>query len=261
VILAAKQICKSFLIPSVRRDTVREHLFGLFRPRRLEPLRVLDGVSFTIAPGETVGIMGRNGSGKSTLLRILAGIYEPSSGVVEARAPITPLLGLGVGWNEELNAIDNTYLLGCVLGMSLTQIDERLPKILAFAGLERFAKLELKHFSSGMAARLAYSVAFSSVHEIVLLDEIFAVGDFMFRERCEARCRELVAAGHTVVLVSHDPDIVSRFCQRALLIERGRVLVDDRASVVAKAYLDLMGQGPPEAREADGGAASGGAGT
>jgi ABC-type polysaccharide/polyol phosphate transport system ATPase subunit len=242
MIMEAREVVKSFRIPKVRRETVREHLFSLFRPRPFEELRVLESISFGIEAGETLGIMGRNGSGKSTLLRILAGIYEPSSGTVKVAAPVTPLLGLGIGWNGELNAIDNIYLIGGVLGMTLRDLKDSSDEILAFAGLERFANLELKHFSSGMASRLAYSIAFRAVNEIVLMDEIYAVGDAEFQARCATRSRELVAAGHTMVLVSHDPVAVERFCTRALLLEKGRITMDDHAGRVAKAYVDLLAQ-------------------
>src|SRR5690606_11493392 len=146
VLIEADGIRKSFRIPSERRDTVREHVFGLLRPRRFQTLRVLDGVSFTLRRGETLGIMGRNGSGKSTLLRILAGIYTPDAGEVRAYAGITPILELGVGWNQELDAIDNVYLMGTVLGLPLRSVTEALDEILAFAELERFARLKLKHY-------------------------------------------------------------------------------------------------------------------
>ncbi|HEX7088473.1 MAG TPA: ABC transporter ATP-binding protein [Vicinamibacterales bacterium] len=233
-------IAKTFRIPSEHRDTVREHVFGLLKPRRFQTLRVLDGVSFTLRRGETLGIMGRNGSGKSTLLRILAGIYTPDAGEVRAHAGITPILELGVGWNPELDAIDNVYLMATVLGLPLRAVSEALDGILAFAELERFARLKLKHYSSGMASRLAYAVAFAAVREVLILDEIFAVGDAGFRARCEARYRELREAGHTVLLVSHDPRTIATFCDRALLLDRGRILMDGPAPLVAERYVHTV---------------------
>ncbi len=233
-------IAKTFRIPSERRDTVREHVFGLLKPRRFQPLRVLDGVSFTLRRGETLGIMGRNGSGKSTLLRILAGIYTPDAGQVRARAGITPILELGVGWNQELDAIDNVYLMATVLGLPLRSVSEALDGILAFAELERFARLKLKHYSSGMASRLAYAVAFAAVREVLILDEIFAVGDAGFRARCEARYRELREAGHTVLLVSHEPRTIETFCDRALLLEGGRIALESSPADVARAYVSML---------------------
>jgi ABC-type polysaccharide/polyol phosphate transport system ATPase subunit len=239
-LIDVEEISKSFLIPSVRRDTVREHVFGLFEPRRFETLRVLDRVSFTLRRGETLGIMGRNGCGKSTLLRILCGIYTPETGRVRVHAGITPILELGVGWNPELDAIDNVYLLGTVLGLTLRGISAQLDGILAFAELERFARLKLKHYSSGMASRLAYSVAFAGVREVLVLDEIFAVGDAGFRARCEARYRELRDAGHTVLMVSHDPRTIATFCDRALLLDNGRIAAEGKGEAVAARYVSSL---------------------
>jgi ABC-2 type transport system ATP-binding protein len=236
-LIKVEAVSKAFTIPSVRRDTLREHLFGLLRPRRFERLQVLDGVSFELQPGDTLGIMGRNGSGKSTLLKILCGIYPPDGGRVEVNAGITPILELGVGWNPELDAIDNVFLIGAVMGLSLSEIRDSMDDILAFAELERFAKLKMKYYSSGMSSRLAYAVAFRAVRDVLVLDEIFAVGDAGFRERCEERYRELHDEGHTVILVSHTPHLVATFCNRALLLEGGRIVREGSGSEVAEEYL------------------------
>jgi ABC-2 type transport system ATP-binding protein len=244
-LLEVDEVSKEFLIPSVRRDTVREHVFGLLRPRRFERLPVLRNVGFTVRRGETVGIMGRNGCGKSTLLKVIAGLYRPDRGRVEVRAPLTSLLELGVGWNPDLNAIDNVLLIGCVLGLSLREAKAAVGDILAFAELERFAELELRHYSSGMSARLAYAVAFRAVREMLILDEIFAVGDAGFKARCEARYRELERAGHTILLVSHEPRIVETFCSRALLLDGGRIVRDGSAGEVAAAYAELVSRPAP----------------
>src|SRR5262245_9152445 len=216
VLLEAVRISKTFEIPSVRRDTVREHFFGLLAPRQIDRLPVLQDVTLALHRGDTLGVMGRNGSGKSTLLKVLCGIYPPDAGEVRIGAGITPILELGVGWNPELDAIDNVYLIGSVMGLSLSNIAASLNRILAFAELERFAHLKLKHYSSGMASRLAYAVAFQAVREVLILDEIFAVGDAGFRARCEERYRALHAAGHTILLVSHTPSIIGEFCARAI---------------------------------------------
>jgi ABC-type polysaccharide/polyol phosphate transport system ATPase subunit len=236
-LLEAVRVSKTFLIPSVRRDTVREHVFGFLTPRRIEELRVLDGVSLALRRGESLGIMGRNGSGKSTLLKILCGIYAPDSGSVAARAGITPILELGVGWNPELDAIDNIYLIGSIMGLSLMALRRQLDEILAFAELERFANLPLKHYSSGMASRLAYAVAFQAVREVLVLDEIFAVGDAGFRAKCEARYMALHKAGHSMILVSHIPLMVERFCTRAVLLDRGCIVAEGSGRDVAAQYV------------------------
>jgi ABC-2 type transport system ATP-binding protein len=240
-VIELDRVGKTFRIPSVRRDTIREHVLDFLRPHPSEELRVLDGVSLAVQPGETFGIMGRNGSGKSTLLKVLAGIYLPDRGRVVVRAPVTPLLELGVGWNPELDAIDNIQLIGTAMGLSLREAKGAIEEILAFAELERFANLELKHYSSGMASRLAYSVAFNAVRDVLLIDEIFAVGDAAFRLRCEERYRRLAAAGHTVVVVSHDIRPVLQFCSRALLLDQGRVVLEGSGQDVVRGYLESMG--------------------
>jgi ABC-type polysaccharide/polyol phosphate transport system ATPase subunit len=246
-VIQVQSVSKAFRIPTVRRETVREHVLGLLEPRRFERLQVLDRVSFDVQPGETLGIMGRNGGGKSTLLKILCGVYPPDSGTVTRRAAITPILELGVGWNPELDAIDNVCLIGSVMGLTLAEIRQRMDSMLAFAELERFANLKLKHYSSGMASRLGYAVAFEAVREVLVLDEIFAVGDAGFKEKCEARYRELRTAGHTIVLVSHDPRTVLAFCDRALLLDGGAIVMDGPAAGVTERYLSLLTHANPGA--------------
>jgi ABC-type polysaccharide/polyol phosphate transport system ATPase subunit len=242
--VTAHRLAKSFRIPAVRRDTVREHVLDLFRRQPYETLRVLDDVSFELRQGESLGLMGRNGCGKSTLLKIVSGIYVPDRGHVSVCGGLTPILELGVGWNPDLDAIDNIELLGTVMGLRLRELREATPEILAFAGLERFAKLELRHYSSGMAARLAYAVAFRAVQDVLILDEIFAVGDAGFKERCQERYRELHRSGRSMLLVSHEPRTIAAFCDRALLLEDGRIVMDGRAGQVAEAYMDMLAQSP-----------------
>ena len=241
-IIEVDSVSKEFWIPSVRRETIREHLLGLFRSRRFERLQVLNGVSFGVERGEALGIMGRNGSGKSTLLKLLSGVYLPDRGQVRARAAITPLLELGVGWNPELDAIDNILLIGSVMGLALKDIRRDLDEILAFAELERFASLKLKHYSSGMSERLGYAVAFKAVRDVLVLDEIFAVGDAGFKARCECRYLQLRALGHTAIIVSHDPRIIATFCDRALLLDAGRIVFEGSAREVADRYLSTLTQ-------------------
>lgn len=238
--IRVESVGKSFWIPCVRRDTVREHVLGALTRRRFRRLDVLTDVSFSLRHDETLGIMGRNGCGKSTLLRTICGVYPPDRGRVEVAGPITPILELGVGWNPELDAVDNVQLLGTVMGLPLAEVRRKMDAILAFAELETFANLKLKHYSSGMASRLGYAVAFEAVRGTLVLDEIFAVGDAGFRQRCEVRYRELRAAGHSVLLVSHDPNIITRFCDRALLLEGGRILMEGRPDEVAARYVSTL---------------------
>ncbi len=245
-VIEVESVCKSFTIPSVRRETVREHALDFFRPRANERLRVLDAVSFELRQGESLGLMGRNGSGKSTLLKIVSGIYPADSGRVDVHAPITPILELGVGWNPDLDAIDNIELLGTVMGLTLKELRAATPEILEFAELQKFAHLELRHYSSGMAARLAYAVAFRAVREILILDEIFAVGDAGFKERCQVRYRDMHRAGHSMLLVSHEPRTIAAFCERALLLDDGRIVMTGPAGEVADRYLALLTEEPQE---------------
>jgi len=238
-------VAKTFWIPSAPRNTVREHVFGLLQPRRFQRLQALDGVELRVRKGEALGIMGRNGSGKSTLLKVLCGVYPPDRGAVVIRAPITPVLELGVGWNPELDAIDNILLIGSVMGMPLADIRRNMQEILEFAELERFAGMKLKHYSSGMSERLGYAVAFKAVQEVLVLDEIFAVGDAGFKARCEQRYRELRALGRTAIIVSHDPRIIVSFCERAVLLDAGRIVVEGTPRQVADRYVSLA-QTPSE---------------
>jgi ABC-type polysaccharide/polyol phosphate transport system ATPase subunit len=233
-------VSKSFWVPDEHRNTVREHVFAAFRPRPLRELRVLDEVSLRLGRGESLGVMGANGCGKSTLLKILCGIYVPDSGRVVTHVHVTPILELGVGWNPELDAIDNIYLMGTLMGLTLSEVRCSVDEILQFAELRPFARMHLKHYSSGMAARLAYSVAFRAAREVLVLDEIFAVGDVGFRKRCEERYRQVRAAGRSAIIVSHDPRIISTFCDRALLLEHGRIVMDAPAPEVTARYLASM---------------------
>jgi ABC-2 type transport system ATP-binding protein len=241
-LIEVAEVSKAFWIPSVRRETIREHVMGMLKPRGFQRLQVLDEISLEVRAGEALGIMGRNGSGKSTLLKIMCGVFPPDGGRVNTCASITPILELGLGWNPELDAVDNVYLLGSVMGLTLQQIRKSMDEIFAFAELERFANQKLMHYSSGMSARLGYAVAFQAVREVLVLDEIFAVGDAGFRARCEAKYEQLRSRGHTVILVSHDARVVSTFCDRAVLIDGGHVVMDAPASEVAARYMTMLTQ-------------------
>lgn len=234
-------VSKTFLIPDVKRDTLREHALGVLTRRGMRPLKALDAVTFTVEHGETLGIMGGNGSGKSTLLKVLCGIYQADRGSVHVRGAITSILELGVGWNPELDALDNVQLMGTVMGLSLADVRRRMDEILDFAEVAPFARLKLKHYSSGMASRLAYAVAFAAVREVLVLDEVFSVGDASFRARCEERFRQLKTEGHTVLMVSHDPQTIATFCDKAILLDHGRLVFEGTGSAVADRYLLTLG--------------------
>jgi ABC-2 type transport system ATP-binding protein len=230
-------VSKSFWIPDEPRHTIREHVMAGFAPRPQRRLSVLDSVSLQLRKGEAVGVMGANGCGKSTLLKLVCGIYLPDEGTITTRAAITPILDLGVGWNPELDAVDNVYLIGGLMGLSLVEIAGSLDSILEFAELRQFARMRLKNYSSGMAARLAYAVAFQAVRDVVVLDEVLAVGDAGFKRRFQERYKAIRAAGPTTLVVSHEPHIISAFCDRAVMLQQGRIVAAGNASDVANAYL------------------------
>lgn len=236
-LIEVREVTKRFRMPSEARRTIREHVLGLLRPRRYETIEVLQGVSFSLAPGETLGIMGGNGAGKSTLLKIICGLYAPTTGDVVVRGELAPILELGVGWNAELDAIDNILLVSTLMGLGLREARRSIDEVLAFAELERFANLQLKHYSTGMAARLAYSVAFHAAREVLIMDEVLAVGDHGFKTKCFERYFALVAAGYSSILVSHSPADVAASCRRALLLDAGRIILEGTGREVADAYV------------------------
>jgi len=222
--ITVRNLSKTFRLPEERRGTLRERLmkFGVRNERKAK--RTLDDISFEIQQGEFFGIIGRNGSGKSTLLKILAGIYKPDKGsefTVHGR--IAPMLELGVGFNLELTGRENVYLSATILGLTKAEIDARYEEIVHFAELENFMELQVKHYSSGMSMKLAFSVAAQINAPIMLLDEVLAVGDFVFQEKCFALFEQYKKEGKTIILVTHDPGAMERFADRALLIHQSRV--------------------------------------
>jgi ABC-type polysaccharide/polyol phosphate transport system ATPase subunit len=219
--IEVKEIRKAFRLPHQQRSTVKEHFVHPFRRTIYERQTALDGISFAVEEGEFFGIIGPNGSGKSTLLKVIAGIYRQDSGEVSVNGVLSPFIELGVGFNPELTARDNIRINGTLLGLTLRELRERFDDIVAFAELERFVDQKLKNFSSGMQVRLAYSIAIQVDFDILLLDEVLAVGDQSFQEKCMVTFERLRAEGKTMVFVSHDLTSIERFCDRVLLLERG----------------------------------------
>ena len=214
-------VSKSFEIPHDQRTTLKEYFLHPLRRTTYEENRALENVSFEVERGEFFGIVGPNGSGKSTLLKILAGIYRADSGNVRVNGLLSPFIELGVGFNPELNARDNIRVNGTLLGLTRRELDEKFDDILAFAELERFVDQKLKNYSSGMHVRLAFSIAIQVPFDILLLDEVLAVGDQEFQEKCFATFERFRDERKTVVLVSHDLESVGRFCERTLLLDHG----------------------------------------
>ncbi|BDZ38808.1 ABC transporter ATP-binding protein [Microbacterium suwonense] len=188
--------------------------------------RALDGVSFEIAEGEAVALLGFNGSGKSTMLKLISGVLTPDSGSILTRGRVAGLIEVGAGFHPDLSGRENIYLNAAILGMSKKEIDARFESIVDFSEIERFIDTEVKHYSSGMFLRLAFSVAIHTEVDVLLIDEILSVGDEPFQKKCLTRIRELHAEGKTLVVVSHDLDMVSKLCDRGVLLRDGKVLFD-----------------------------------
>ena len=228
---------KSFKLPHQRRDTLKERFLHPLQRAEVEQLQALRGVSFEIAQGEFFGIIGPNGSGKSTLLKLLAGIYAADRGSISIAGRLSPFVELGVGFNEELSARDNVRVNGALLGLTLRQIEERYDEIVAFAGLERFMDQKLKNFSSGMKVRLAYSVSIRVEFEILLLDEVLAVGDQEFQAKCFETLDAIRAQGKTIVFVSHDMVAMQEHCARVMHLEGGSIAGIGPPEEIVERYL------------------------
>jgi ABC-2 type transport system ATP-binding protein len=238
-IVQLKNIQKSFFLPHEKHDTFIEFASKPWRifKREGEQYEVLKDIDLKIYPGEFIGIMGRNGSGKSTLLKIMAGIYQPSSGEVVVNGSMVPFLELGVGFNSELSGRENIFLNGIILGMSKKVLKEKYDEIVAFSELEKFMDMPLKNYSSGMQVRLAFSIAIMADADIYILDEVLAVGDVAFQEKCFDIFRKYKSDGKTVVLVTHSPQSVKDFCDRAVFLKDGVLHEPGSVNDVIELYL------------------------
>jgi len=210
------------------------------RPEQ-ETLRALDGVSFEVHRGEALGVIGANGSGKTTLLRLLAGVLSPTSGTVRMNGRVTTLIELGAGFNPDLSGEENVFLSGALYGFSRAAMKRKLAAIVEFSELGRFIEVPVKNYSAGMSARLAFAVATDVDPDILVVDEVLAVGDEAFQRKSLERMQGFRSAGKTIVLVSHDLNTVATFCDRVLLLDRGRILAEGPADDVAAEYLKRSG--------------------
>ncbi len=230
-------VSKIFKIPHERTKTLFHKIISISkRGYTYEELYALKDVSLHVSSGEFVGIIGRNGSGKSTLLRIIAGIYRPSFGTVTVNEEISPLLELGLGFDNSFSCLDNIYVYGALLGYSRPQMAKKVDEILAFAELERFADAKLETLSSGMRTRLAFAIAIQSVAPIILVDEVLAVGDQVFGEKCRNIFRKLKSEGRTIVLVSHNVEIIREYCHRVFVLNGGTLVNDGIAAEMIDFY-------------------------
>jgi ABC-type polysaccharide/polyol phosphate transport system ATPase subunit len=236
--IEAVGVSKSFRIPHEQRNHFKEYFMHPLRRTTYERNDALKDVSFSVDAGEFFGIFGPNGSGKSTLLRILAGIYVPDTGRVRVNGLLSPFIELGVGFNPELNARDNIRINATLSGLTSSELDKKFDRILEFSELERFVDQRLKNYSSGMLVRLAYSIAIQIPFDVLLLDEVLAVGDESFQQKCFVTFDGFKEEGKTVVLVTHDLKLLSRFCDRALLIESGVVRASGSTDDVIDVYRE-----------------------
>jgi ABC-2 type transport system ATP-binding protein len=223
---------KQMLRPDLRRRAASEQSD---QPADHDTFKALDGVSFEVQQGESIGLMGLNGSGKSTLLKLMSGVLRPDEGKVLTRGRIAGLIEVGAGFHPDLSGRENVYLNAAILGMTKDEVDAKFDDIVAFSEIEQFIDTEVKHYSSGMFVRLAFAVAIHTKADIMLVDEILSVGDEPFQRKCLAKIRELSESGTTLVVVSHDLDTVSTLCSRGILIQNGRLLFDgDSKEAVAR---------------------------
>ena len=226
--IQVREATKKFTLRHTR--SIKELVVWTFRGRRSElasnTFNALDAVSFTVREGEAIGLLGFNGSGKSTMLKLMSGVMLPDSGSVLVRGRVAGLIEVGAGFHPDLTGRENVYLNGAILGMSEAEIDAKFDEIVAFSEIEKFIDTEVKFYSSGMFLRLAFSVASHTEPDIFLIDEILAVGDEPFQRKCLARIATLREMGLTLVIVSHDLEMIQRVCDRGIVLERGHAVFD-----------------------------------
>lgn len=240
IAISVKNLHKSFRLPTEQAFGLKQAIFNRLRGiKGYKEQKVLRGLNFEIKKGEFIGIVGRNGSGKSTLLKILAGTYYPEKGEVTINGTLVPFIELGVGFNPELTGRENVYMNGAMLGFSNEEMDGMYDDIWDFAELKDFQDQKLKNYSSGMQVRLAFSIAIRARGDILLLDEVLAVGDAQFQEKCNNYFASLRDRKQTVILVTHSMENVRKFCTRAILIENGKILEEGNPNKVADAYTKL----------------------
>lgn len=243
IAIKVNHVSKSFKLPHERQTSIKSALINMFRSgskNSYERQQVLQDVSMEIKEGEFFGIVGRNGSGKSTLLKLLAGIYTPSEGGIDINGKLTPFIELGVGFNQELTGRENVFLNGALLGFNRAEMEVMYDDIVTFAELDKFMDQKLKNYSSGMQVRLAFSIAIRAKSDILLLDEVLAVGDAAFQKKCIEHFSLLKANKQTVVFVSHDMASMQKYCDRVAWIDKGKLKTIGNPRKVTEAYMEIF---------------------
>jgi lipopolysaccharide transport system ATP-binding protein len=238
--IAIEAVDKVFLLPHDKKTTLRQRFVSLFQKSTYERLYALRNINLRINDGEFLGVIGRNGSGKSTLLKLIAKVLEPTSGKVSVSGNVAPFLELGVGFQGDLTVKDNIFLYGALLGMNRAEILDRYDWILDFSGLRNFVDAKLKNLSSGMQVRLGFSITVSFDCPILLVDEVLAVGDIDFQQKCYDTFGRFKKDGRTIVFVSHDLDAVDKFCDRVVLLENGKVKSEGKCDDVLSRYKSTV---------------------
>lgn len=237
VVVSVKHLAKTFHLPKEHSSELKQTVINFLKHKRgYTDLHVLRDINFEVHEGDFFGIIGVNGSGKSTLLKLLAGIYQPTRGTVQTEGKIVPFIELGVGFNPELTGRENVYMNGAMLGFSNKEVDAMYDDIVDFAELPEFMDQKLKNYSSGMQVRLAFSIAIKAQGDILILDEVLAVGDEAFQRKCFSYFNDLKRDKKTVILVTHDMSAVERFCNRAIMISKGEIIAEGRPDRVAMRY-------------------------
>lgn len=236
-VIDVRQVSMHFNLMVERIDSIKEYIVKLVKGKLLyNDFTALDNVSFSVQKGDIVGLIGLNGAGKSTLLKIIAGVLKPTSGNVITKGSIAPLIEVGAGFDPELTARENVYLNGAILGHTKAFMDEKFDEIIEFAELQNFVDVPVKNFSSGMYARLGFSIATVVQPDILIVDEVLSVGDYRFQEKCEKRINNMIEQGVTIILVSHSIEMIKRLCTKVVWLENGKIKDTGEAKTVCLKY-------------------------
>lgn len=236
-VIQVRDVSMHFNLMEEKVDSIKEYFVKLIKGKLLyNDFTALDHISFDVQKGDILGFIGFNGAGKSTLLKILAGVLTPTTGSVKVTGSIAPLIEVGAGFDPELTARENIYLNGAILGFSKAFIERKFDSIIEFAELKDFVNIPVKNFSSGMYARLGFSIATAVQPDILIVDEVLSVGDFRFQQKCEERIRKMIEDGVTILLVSHDMGMIERLCNKVLWLEHGKMRDMGETAKVCEEY-------------------------